>query len=116
MLGILANSTGALIVLGLVFVLLIGGALALDTEIAQTQLRRYIWYRRFEVLNPAELRFRGMASLGLGLCSFAALLTLELLVPNVGLWSALMLGILSVVAVTLGAALLERAAQREGLR
>jgi hypothetical protein len=116
MLGILANSSSALIVLALVFVVLIGGALALDTEIARTQLRRYLWYRRFELLPPAELRFRGMVSLGVGLCTFAALLTLELLMPAVGLWPALALGIGAVVAVTLGAALLERAAQRDGWR
>ncbi|WP_146158427.1 hypothetical protein [Enhygromyxa salina] len=108
----MADSTSALIVLALVFVVLIGSALAFDTEIAQSQLRRYLWYRRFELLPASELRFRGMIAIGVGLCTFAALLTLELLAPGVGTWAALMLGILAVVAITLGAALLERAGQR----
>ncbi|KIG17429.1 hypothetical protein DB30_03348 [Enhygromyxa salina] len=102
--------------MALVFVLLIGSALAFDTEFAQAQLRRHLWYRRFELLPPAELRFRGMVALGVGLCTFAALLTLELLAPGAGPWPALALGILAVVTVTLGAALLERAAHRDGWR
>lgn len=116
MLGILANTTGALIALGLLFVILIGGALALETDGARAMLQRFAWYQRFEILGPAELRMRGLVSLGFGICSFAALLTLKLFVPDVGVWSALALGMLSVIAVTLGAALLERAAYLDGMR
>ena len=116
MLGILANTGAALAVLALVFLLLIGVALALESDLAQTELRRFAWYRRFELLSPADLRFRGLVSLGIGLCSFAALLTLELFVPEVSVWPALALGISAVIVVTLGAALLERAAHLEGLR
>lgn len=116
MLGLLASTTGALIALALVFSILIGGALALDNPQVQAQLRRMPWYQRFEALQPADLRFRGLVCLGLGLCSFAALLTLKLFVPEVSVWSALALGTLAVVTVTLGAAFLERAAALEGWR
>ena len=116
MIGILANTSAALIALAVVFLTLVGGALALDNPQVQAQLRRLPWYQRFEMLPPHELRFRGLVSLGLGLCSFAALLTLKLFVPQVGVWSALALGTLCVVAITLGAAFLERAAALEGWR
>jgi hypothetical protein len=116
MFGFLATSTGALLALGLLFLLLVGGTLALESEQTRALLRRFAWYRRFELLPPAELRFRGLVALGAGVCSFAALLTLKLFVPEVGVWSALALGMLCVVAITLGAALLERAAHLDGLR
>ena len=116
MFGLLASSTGPLLALGLLFLLLVGGTLALESDQVRALLRRYAWYRRFELLPPSELRFRGLVSLGTGVCCFAALLTLKLFVPEVGVWSALALGMFCVVAVTLGAALLERAAYLEGLR
>jgi len=116
MIGLLTSSTGALLTLAVVFALLVGAVVALDNVEVQRQLRRYSWFRRFEQLGPSDLRYRGMISLGLGLCGFAALLTLRLLFPGTGVWPALALGLLTVVAVTLGAALLERAAYLEGYR
>ena len=116
MIGILANTSAALIALAVVFLSLVGGALALENPQVQARLRRLAWYQRFEMLQPHELRYRGLVSLGLGLCSFAALLTLKLFVPEVSVWSALTLGTLCVVAVTLGAAFLERDAALEGWR
>lgn len=109
MLGLLATTTGALLVLGLLFAALIGVALTLESERGLALLRRRAWFRRFEQLSPAELRYRGMISLGFGLCSFAAILTLKLLVPEFGVWGGLSLAVIAVVAITMGAALLERA-------
>ncbi|PRP90678.1 hypothetical protein ENSA5_62560 [Enhygromyxa salina] len=111
-----ANTAGALIALAVVFVVLVGATLALESEQAQAHLAGFAWYQRFELLRPADLRFRGLVSLGVGLCSFAALLTLKLFVPDVSAWSALALASLSVVAITLGAAFLERAAHLDGYR
>lgn len=106
----LANSTVALLVFGLVITALIVSVIGLESEQTRAYLRRQPWFRRFEQLGPSELRFRGMVSLGVGLCLFGALLSLRLW-PDVGLWPALALGVLSIVAITLGAALLERAEQ-----
>ena len=110
MLGILATTTGALVVLALLFATLVAGVVALESERGLAWLRRQAWFRRFEMLPPPELRYRGLVSLGFGICSFAAILTLKLLIPDVGVWTALALGIICVVAITMGAALLERAA------
>jgi hypothetical protein len=110
MLGILVTTTAALLVLVLLFATLVGAVLMLESEHGLALLRRQAWFRRFEQLPPSELRYRGLTSLGFGLCSFAAILTLRLLVPEVGVWTGLALGVISVVAITMGAALLERAA------
>lgn len=110
MLGLLATTTTALFVLGLLFATLLGAALALESESGLALLRRQAWFRRFEQLRPAELRYRGFISLGFGLCSFAAILTLNLLVPDFGVSAGLSLAVIAVVAITMGAALLERAA------
>jgi hypothetical protein len=110
MLGILVTSTAALLVLGLLFATLVGAVLALENERALALLRRQAWFRHLELLPPTELRNRGIVSLGFGVCSFAAILTLKLLVPESSAWAALALGVMCVVAITMGAALLERAA------
>ena len=116
MIGLLASSTGALLTLAVVFALLVGAVIALESPEVQRWLRRYPGFRRFEQLSPAELRYRGMLSLGLGICGFAALVTLRLLFPATGVWTALAFGLFTVVAVTVGAALLERAAHLDGHR
>ena len=116
MLGLLANTTGALIALALVFTLLIGAVLAIDHPEVKRVLCQLEPYRRFERLAPVELRFRGMVSLGIGMCSFAMLLTLKLILPDMSVGAALSFGVLTVVAVTVGAALLERAAHLDGWR
>jgi hypothetical protein len=110
MLGIFATTTAALIVLALLFATLLGAVLALESEQGLALLRRQAWFRHLELLSPAELRYRGLVSLGFGLCAFAAILTLKLLVPELGMWAALALALISVVSITMGAALLERAA------
>jgi hypothetical protein len=110
MLGILATTTVALIVLGLLFATMLAAVLAFESEQGLALLRRQAWFRQLELLPPPELRYRGLVSLGVGLCSFAAILTLKLLVPEFGIWAGLALGVMSVVAITMGAALLERAA------
>jgi hypothetical protein len=110
MLGILATTTTALLVLALLFATLLGAVLALESERGLALLRRQAWFRRIEMQSPAELRYHGLVSLGFGLCSFAAILTLKLLMPGLGIWAGLALGVISVVAITMGAALLERAA------
>lgn len=116
MLGLLATTTAALIVLALLFALLVAAGLVLESERGLAYLRRQLWFRRFEMLPPSELRHRGLISLGFGICSFAAILTLKLLAPATGVWTALALGVMTVIAITLGAALLERAAGLEGDR
>ena len=115
MFGLLALPLGSLITLALLFLVLIGVALAMENPQVKGSLRRTEWFRRFEALPPSELRFRGMVSLGVGVCCFAALLTLKLFAP-VSAWAATLLGVACVCAVTLGAALLERAASIQGLR
>jgi hypothetical protein len=110
MLGLLTTTTTALFMLGLLFAALLGAVLTLESEQGLALLRRQAWFRRFEQLSPAELRYRGLVSLGFGLCSFAAILTLKLLVPEFGVGAGLSLGMIAVVAITMGAALLERAA------
>jgi voltage-gated potassium channel Kch len=103
---------GLLIGLALVVATIFSAAMVVDTDRGRAQLRRFAWFRRFELLPPAELRYRGMVMLGAGICCFAALLTLGLLGP-VSRGSALVMGIATVFAITLGAALLERAANLE---
>jgi hypothetical protein len=71
--------------------------------------RLIAWFNRFTQLPPSELRHRGMIAVGVGVCCFAALLTLKLFAP-VPMWCALIFGIGAVVSITLGAVLLERAA------
>ena len=115
MFGLLALPLGSLVALALLFLVLVGAALALENPRAKANLRRMAWYRRFELLPPAELRFRGMVSLGVGVCCFAALLTLKLFAP-VSAWAATLLGLACVTAVTFGAAMLERAATMQGWR
>lgn len=109
MLGLLATTTTALFLLGLLFAALVGAALTLESERGLALLRQQAWFRRFEQLSPPELRYRGLVSLGFGLCSFAAILTLKLLVPDFGAGVGLSLAVIAVVAITMGAALLERA-------
>lgn len=110
MLGLLATTTFALFVLGLLFATMVGAVLALENDSTLALLRRQAWFRRFEQIGPAELRYRGLISLGFGLCSFAAILTLKLLMPEFGVGAGLSLAVIAVVAITMGAALLERAA------
>ncbi|HLT38305.1 MAG TPA: hypothetical protein VK034_18595 [Enhygromyxa sp.] len=108
MIAIFGLKPGVLIGLVLLFALLLAAAIGLENEHTLARLRRFAWYRRFERWRPTELRYRGMITLGVGVCCFAALLTLQLFKP-VPMWMAMALGIMAVVAVTLGAALLERA-------
>ncbi len=112
MIGLFGINTAVLLGLALIFTLLLAAALGLESERGRAFLRRFVWFRRFELLAPSELRYRGMISLGFGVCCFAALLTLKLFAP-VPLWSALTLATMAIIAVTLGAALLERAAGLE---
>lgn len=109
MIAIFGVSPTQLIGLALLFASLIGAVLALDTARGRELLRRFAWFRRFELLGPSELRYRGMIMLGLGVCCFAALVTLRLFDP-VSPWPALALSIAAVVAITLGAVFFERAA------
>ena len=113
MFALLGLDPAVLLSLALVFVLLVGATLALDSPRGRAQLRRFVWFRRFELLPPAELRHRGLIAVGFGVCCFAAVLTLRLF-PPVGVWSAVGLASLAVIGVTLGAAMLERAGQLEG--
>src|SRR5690242_11889860 len=110
MLGLLATTTAALFVLALLFATLVGAVVLLESDRGLAMLRRQAWFRQFEMLPPSELRHRGLISLGFGLCCFAAILTLKLLAPATGVWTALALGTICVIAITMGAALLERAA------
>jgi hypothetical protein len=110
MLGLLATTTTALFLLGLLFAALVGAALTLESERGLALLRRQAWFRQFEQLSPPELRYRGLVSLGFGVCSFAAILTLKLLMPEFGVGAGLSLAVIAVIAITMGAALLERAA------
>lgn len=109
MIAIFASNTAVLLGAAVVFALLIAAVIGLDSERGRALMRRFVWFRRLELLSPSELRYRGLISVGFGICCFAALLTLKLFEP-VPLWSALTLGLMAVVAVTLGAAFLERAA------
>ncbi len=112
MIALLGHNPAIVIGLALLFALLVAVAVGLESDRGRALLRRSAWFRRLELLNASELRYRGLISLGFGICCFGALLTLKLFEP-VSLWSALTLGIMAVVSVTLGAAFLERAA---GLR
>jgi hypothetical protein len=67
------------------------------------------WFHRFVQLPQSELRHRGMIAIGVGVCCFAALLTLKIFAP-VPLWVALFFASAAVASITLGAVLLERAA------
>ncbi|MFO7566685.1 MAG: hypothetical protein R6X02_28840 [Enhygromyxa sp.] len=112
MIALFGISSAVSLLFALVVAITIAATLIVDTERGRDLLRRFSWFRRFELLPPSELRYRGMIALGTGVCCFAALLTLALLEP-VSRWPALSLGIAAVVWVTLGAALLERAANLE---
>jgi hypothetical protein len=101
---------GLVLLFLLLFLLLFGAALSLESEQGRELWRGFRWFRQLEQLRPAELHFRGMVSLGAGICCFAALLTLKLFAP-IPAWSALLLGALTVLAITIGAAFLERAAR-----
>jgi hypothetical protein len=105
----LASTALFVAVLALLLLVLAGLALGLESSEGRAFLRRFAWVRRFERLHPTDLRFRGLLTLGVGVCCFAALLTLRLFAP-VPPWTAVTLATLAVVAITLGAALLERAA------
>lgn len=120
MIAIFGLSTTILVGLALLFLLFVSAALASKTqsgrELQQRALRSAVgWLRHLKALRPSDLRFRGMVSLGLGICSFAALVTLKLFAP-VPFWSALTLAALTVGLIILGAAFLERAAELEGER
>ncbi|NVB41435.1 hypothetical protein G6O69_26590 [Pseudenhygromyxa sp. WMMC2535] len=105
-----------------IFVLIVAAALSLERPRVQAALARVPQYRRLQLLGPGELRYRGMVSLGLGLCSLAAMLTVELLLADTPVhawlspWGSISLGLIAVVATTIGAAFLERAAHLDGLR
>jgi hypothetical protein len=109
MIGLLVQSTASLIALALVFALLVAAVFAVENDTVRAWLQQQDWFRRFEALPTHELQFRGMVSLGCGVCCFAALLTLRLLFPDTQAWAALALALASVMAITIGAALLERA-------
>lgn len=89
---------------------------------AQAMLRRQAWYRQLEALDARDLRFYGMVCLGFGLCCFAAMLTLEYLLPGTPLhrwlspWFSFTLALSAVFSVTAGASCLERAAHLDGWR
>lgn len=119
--ALLARST-AILLFAALFLVLVGLALTFESARGLAWLRRHAWFRRFETLPPRELRYRGMVSLGLGLCCFAAMLTVELILPGTPVhrwfspWGSIGLGVIAVAAITLGAAFLERAASLEGWR
>ncbi|GEM_PF-2990081 len=100
---------------GLVVIIAAAGLL-LGSPQTQATLRRAPWYQRFEALDQRELHFYGTVALGTGVCSFAGMLTLELLLAGTPLhgwlspWFSLTLGMGSVLATTIGATLMERAA------
>lgn len=110
MIAIFAFNTGVFLSLALLLVLLVGAALSLESEQGRELWRGFRWFRQLEQLRPADLHLRGLVSLGVGICCFAALLTLKLFAP-IPAWSVLLLGALTVLAITIGAAFLERAAR-----
>jgi hypothetical protein len=112
MIVLLGLDPTVLLGLALIFALLVGAALVLDSERGRALLRRSPWFRRFESLPPTELRHHGLITLGFGVCCFAALVTLKLFGP-VSSRSALILATLAVASITLGAALMERASALE---
>ena len=93
-----------IIALLLLFGLLILAAIQLDTPQGRTLLRRFAWFRRFEQLPAHERHHRGTVALGLGVCCFAALLTLKLFEPAPR-WLGTMLAIATVVLITAAAGL-----------
>jgi hypothetical protein len=112
MIVLLGLDPAVLIALALVFALLVGAAILLDSERGRSLLRRSPWFRRFELLPPSELRHRGLIALGFGVCCFAALVTLKLFDP-VSRWTAVTVATLAVASITFGAALMERAGTLE---
>lgn len=106
MIGILGFNIA--VVLALVVALLIAIAVALEDPRSRVLLRRFAWFRRFEQLPASELRHLGTLVLGLAICCFAALLTLQLF-GSPPRWLATTLAIATVVQVTLAAALMSHA-------
>ena len=94
-----------IIALALLFGLLIFAAIGFETGRARPLLRNFAWFRRLEQLPAHELRHRGTIALGLGICCFAALLTLQLFgaPPR---WLVMMLAVATVMLVTLAAGLM----------
>lgn len=91
-----------IILLLLLFGSLILAAIKLDTPEGRAVLRRFAWFRRLEQLPARELHQRGTIALGLGVCCFAALLTLKLFEPAPR-WLGTMLAFATVVLVTAAA-------------
>ncbi len=105
-----------LVALTLLFALLVALTL-LERGPAGELLHRLPWVQRLALLEPEQLRVRGMIAIGTAFSSFAALLTLRLILVDtpIGRWLwpllAMPLAVTTVGAVTLGAALYERAAR-----
>lgn len=105
-----------LVALTLVFALLVALTL-LERGPAAHALHRLAWFQRLALLEPEQLRVRGTIAIGAAFLSFAALLTLRLILidTELGRWLwplfAMPLAVTTVGAVTLGAALYERAAR-----
>lgn len=109
-------STPLLLALTLVFALLVALTL-LERGPAGHLLYRFVWFQRLALLEPDELRVRGTVAIGAAFLSFALLLTLRLILLDtpLGRWLwpllAMPLAVTTVGALTLGAALYERAAR-----
>ncbi len=107
-----------LLFLTLTFALLVALTLA-ERGPGRHWLHQREWFHRMQLLSPAELRTRGLLAFGTAILSFALMLTLRLILIDtpIGRWlwplAAMPLAVMSVGAISLGAALYERAARIE---
>jgi hypothetical protein len=107
-----------MLVITSIFVLLVALTL-IERESGRAWLQRREWFQRLQLLGPNELRIRGTIAIGSAFLSFALLLTLRFILVDtpIGHWlwpiAAMPLAVFTVGAVTLGAALYERAARLE---
>lgn len=102
MIGIFGFNLGVALVL--LVAVLIAIAVALESERGRMLLRRFAWFRRLEQLSAEQLRDLAMITLGVGVCCFAALLTLQLFAPAPR-WLGVTLAFATVLFVTVAAGL-----------